>query len=246
MEPEELRKNSEQAFEDVRARLAEKIAGEVTLSENPGETLKKWRTNFDVPQSELSNMLEVSASVISDYESGRRKSPGTNLVSRVVDALMKLDDERGGDKIRAYENILREEDHIMGVLYDIYEYSSPIPLQEFCQLIQAENITPIPDKPINGYTIIDSLKAIIELSSNEFHKIYGWSTERALIFSKVSRGRSPMVAIRVTSLKPGVVVMQGLNSDDVDSLAVRIAEIERVPLITTSMSVEELTSVLRR
>ena len=70
-----------EAFENLKKRLAEKMAGEITLSEKPGECLKKWRLNFEVSQTDISNSLQVSPSVISDYESGRRKSPGT-LIDR--------------------------------------------------------------------------------------------------------------------------------------------------------------------
>ena len=56
--------------------INEKIAGEITISETPGITIKKWREEFGISQMELSKFMEVSPSVISDYESGRRKSPG--------------------------------------------------------------------------------------------------------------------------------------------------------------------------
>lgn len=100
-------------------------------------------------------------------------------------------------------------------------------------------------KLINGHTIIDSLKAILRLSSDEFYRLYGWSTERALIFTKVSTGKSPMVALRVTNLKPGVVVLHELKKESLDEIAVRIAEIERIPLILTEMDIEEMINRLR-
>ncbi len=52
---------------EVREELAEKIAGEVTLSDEPGATLKKWRTDFEVAQTDLAEALDVSPSVVSDY-----------------------------------------------------------------------------------------------------------------------------------------------------------------------------------
>ena len=58
------------------------------------------------------------------------------------------------------------------------------------------------DQTIYGYTVINSLNAILQLSSSEFNRIYGWSTERALFFTDVSTGKSPMVSIRVTPFKP--------------------------------------------
>ena len=92
--------------ENLRHRLAEKMAGEITLSDKPGEALKKWRLNFEIAQTDISSYLGVSPSVISDYESGRRKSPGTLIVSKIVDALINIDSESGGHKIHAYEGML--------------------------------------------------------------------------------------------------------------------------------------------
>ena len=93
---------------DVRGLLAEKMAGEITLSQNPGETLKKWRRNFGVTQTELSNHLGISPSVISDYESGRRRSPGILIVSKIIDALLTIDELRGSCTARAYSALLSD------------------------------------------------------------------------------------------------------------------------------------------
>jgi putative transcriptional regulator len=229
---------------EVRALLAEKIAGEITLSESPGATLKKWRKNFEISQTEMAQQLKVNTSVISDYESGRRKSPGTHLVSRIVNAMLDIDEKRGGKKIRAYETIVHES-WIADVIYDMREYSTPISLIEFQKLIKAEFVTEVLDRQINGYTIIDSIKAILKLSATEFYRLYGWSTERALVFAGVSTGRSPLVAVRVTNLKPGVIVLQGLKGSDVDPVAKKIAEVEKLSLLATMMPVEEMIKVLR-
>ncbi|MDD2665579.1 MAG: helix-turn-helix domain-containing protein [Methanocellales archaeon] len=229
---------------DIRRRLAEKMAGEITLSEDPGETLKKWRKNFEISQIDLSKYLEISPSVISDYESGRRKSPGTLIVGRIVDALLELDLKKGGKKLSSYGNILRSG-FDANAIYDMYEYSTPLLLENFAELIQAEKIVGNFNKVINGYTVIDSIKAILELSSNEFYRLYGWSTERALIFTKLSTGKSPMVAIRVANLKPGAVVLQGLSRSEIDMTARKIAEIEQIPLMSTTLPIQQLIEVLR-
>ncbi|MBI4361949.1 MAG: helix-turn-helix domain-containing protein [Euryarchaeota archaeon] len=230
---------------DVRSLLAEKIAGEITLSPNPGETIKKWRKNFEISQVDMAQSLTVTASVVSDYESGRRKSPGTALVGRFVNALLDIDQKRGGKKIEAYESILRDSP-ISEVIFDMREYAAPILLRDFQKLIEGECLTePLPGKTINGYTIIDSLKAILKLSTTEFSKLYGWSTERALIFTGVSTGKSPLIAIRVTNLKPGAVILHGIAGKDVDPLAVKIAQIEHLPLLSTTLPVARLVDLLR-
>ena len=71
--------------ETAREELSRRIAGEITLSNDPGATLRKWRTDFDVSQTELADQLGVSSSVVSDYESGRRESPGSVDRSGPVD-----------------------------------------------------------------------------------------------------------------------------------------------------------------
>ncbi len=238
---------SHSAYENIRNRLAEKIAGEITLSDNPGETLKKWRSIFEFSQSDLAAFLKVSPSVISDYESGRRKSPGIFIVSKIVEAILDLDVARGGMKIRSYEGILRGGLSADAV-YDIHEYLSPISVEELTKLVKGE-VVYRPDieyiKPLYGYTVIDSLKAILSLSYNEFQKLYGWSSDRAMIFTGVSSGRSPMVAIRVTNLKPALVVIHGLSASQIDPIATKIAEIEHLPLIATVMPINDIVRALQ-
>ncbi len=94
--------------------------------------------------------------------------------------------------------------------------------------------------------MIDSIKAILSLNPFDFSRLYGLTSERALIFTKVSTGRSPMVAVRVSNLKPSAVVLHGLRANDVDEMAVKIAEIERISLIVTRMEVKEMIKRLRR
>lgn len=234
-------------YHDLRNRLAEKMAGEITLSDNPGETLKKWRSNFEISQSDLAYFLNVSPSVISDYESGRRKSPGIFIVSKIVEAILEMDAAKGGGKIRSYEGVLRGG-FSADAIYDIHEYLSPISVEELTKLVKGEVVySPSSEhiKPLYGYTIVDSLRAILQLSYNEFQKLYGWSSERAMVFTGVSTGRSPMVALRVTNLKPALVVIHGISASQVDIIAVKIAEIEHVPLVATVMPIVDLIRALQ-
>lgn len=230
--------------ENLRHRLAEKMAGEITLSDKPGEALKKWRLNFEIAQTDISSYLGVSPSVISDYESGRRKSPGTLIVSKIVDALINIDSENGGHKIHAYEGMLYS-DQVSKAVYATYEYTYPMQLAKLATLIEADVANRGVEKPLYGFTVVDSKKAILELSSHEFQKLYGWSTERAMIFTKVSTGKSPMVAIRVTNLKPAAVVLHGLSIREVDPMAKKMAEVDRIPLLATTMDLDELIEALK-
>ena len=83
-------------------------------------------------------------------------------------------------------------------------------------------------RTIYGYTLVDSVKAITEFSYQELVRLYGTTTQRALIFTKIETGRTPMVAIKLTNLQPALVVLHGL--DVVDEVAKRIADVESIPL----------------
>jgi putative transcriptional regulator len=92
---------------------------------------------------------------------------------------------------------------------------------------------------------VNSINAIMQLSSDEFNRIYGWSTERALVFTNVSTGKSPMVAIRVTPFKPRCVVLQGIDAPDVHPIVPKMAEKDRITVLCTGMEIDKIVSTLR-
>ena len=68
--------------------------------------MKKWRELFAVSQASLGEkMLLSSSAVISDYESGRRKSPGAKFIRRFVWALLTIDEEKGSRFIREFAKL---------------------------------------------------------------------------------------------------------------------------------------------
>jgi len=220
--------------------LRERIAGEITLSDNPGMTLRKWREEFGLSQQQVAAAMSVSHSVISDYESGRRASPGTGVIRKMVDSFLSIDASNGSRTISKYSPPQHEECVIAMV-----EFSNGIDAGDFIKKIKGTNLNPdrVPDRKIYGCTVIDSPKAIVSLSSSDYLKIYGWSTERALVFTDVHYGRSPMVAIRAHPLKPAMVVY--LRPDKVDPLAVKLSRLERIPLVSTDMGADEIIEKLR-
>jgi putative transcriptional regulator len=222
-----------------RAELAETIAGEVTLSEDPGSTLKKWRTDFEITQTELADRLDVSPSVVSDYESGRRDNPGIQFVDRAVTAILDIDEERGGEHIRQYTRVL-SAGHDSDVVLDLREYTATIPLERYYDAIDATELYRGSRDTIAGHTIIDSIEAIRRLSSDEFYNLYGESTNRALVFTNVTRGESPLVALRVVKPTPHAVILHGLEEEDVWEHAADLARVDGFSLAVTSVDLEEL------
>ena len=231
------------ASPSVREVLARRIAGEIILSSKPGATMRKWRELFAISQMRLSEKMILSSSVISDYESGRRKSPGTRFVRRFVWALLAIDEERGGRFIR---ELARLTSSPSTAILDMREFPLPVRVEHFCKAISGEVVACSEEagREICGYTVIDGTKAIETFSGWEIFQIFGTTTERALIFTNVAQGRSPMMAVRISTLKPRIVVYHGTPPDE---LALKLAEYDRIPLIHSRASnMEHLIKSLRR
>jgi putative transcriptional regulator len=217
--------------------IREKIAGEVVLSPHPGRTLRKWREDFAVSQRDLAKALGTGPSVVSDYESERRTSPGAAFIRRYVDALLALD-ERSGSHVGQRMGRPAHSDGILG----LREFAIAIPLTAVAHALEAKAASRVDlHRDIHGYTVLDAPRAILSIDANRFVEVYGWTTQRALIFSNVKYGRSPMVAIRAHPLKPAAVIFS--DPGRIDPLAVRLSEVENVPLLTTALGP---TAVLQR
>jgi len=221
--------------------LKNKIAGEIALSPKPGQTLKKWRELFNVQQKELAKRMGISPSVISDYESDRRSSPGVKVIHRFVESLVSIDMERGGNVLKQFEALYSSK--LEPFIVDIKEFRVPVSIKRFLRVVGAKPAYSFENRDIYGYTIIDSKRAIINFTPQELVKIYGETTNRALIFTNISRGRSPLVAIKVTSLRPGLVVLHGIEK--VDEIALAIAKSEKIPLALTYLQLERIVDKLR-
>ena len=227
----------------LREVLARRIAGEIILSSKPGATMRKWRELFAISQMNLSETIGLSSSVISDYESGRRQSPGAKFIRRFVLSLLQIDEQKGSRFIREFAKLTSSPS--MAVV-DLREFPIPVRVEYLCKAIGGE-VVACKDKnvkEVNGYTVIDSRKAIEAYSGLEYAQLFGATTERALVFTNVEAGCLPMMIVRVSSLKPRIVVF---HKTQPDAEAIRIAEYEQIPLIySTAPSVEQLVKSLRK
>lgn len=220
----------------IREMLAKRIAGEIVLSSSPGLTMRKWRTNLKLSQVEVAEAINCSSSVISDYEAGRRRSPGSVFIRRFVLSLIEIDERKGGSYMRQLARIIGSPSDIF---IEMREFITPVSIWEFCETIECDILVGEDfDQILFGYTVIDSLKAIQMLSGLEFYRIFGASSERALVFVGVSRGRSPMIAVKISPFKPRVVILHG-PMKQVDPLAVSLARNENIPLAVCKLATQE-------
>jgi len=217
--------------------LARRIAGEIILSNQPGVTMRKWREAFDISQVRLAERLGLSSSVISDYESGRRLSPGTRFVKRFVESLISVGEEGESQMLR---QLARLSITFSDAIVDMREFPVPVKARRICEAVNGVVLANEPQlsRDIYGYTVVDSMRALETLSGTDFYQMFGSTTERAVVFTGVSSGRSPMVAIRVHPLKPRMVVIQGpvSKAQSVDKLGVMLAELEQIPYVMSRIT----------
>ena len=232
---------------EVRERIARWIAGDITLSDDPGGAFKRWRERFGMSQTSLAKVMRVSPSVISDYEAGRRKSPGAATIKRVVDAFLKVDEQQGGEVSKTFAQVFGTQ-LPPDVVLEIREFDEPTDGKTICKAVDGNAVAnkDLLSQKLFGYTVIDSYKAVLGLSADDFKRLYGLTTERALVFTGVTTGRSPMVAVKVIGITPGMVILHG-ELKRVDALAAKIAELLRVPLVISRLpSVGDLLDGLRK
>ncbi len=230
----------------IREMVAKKIAGDILFSQNIGLAMRKWREFFGIKQSQLASLLNVSPSVISDYESGRRKSPGSLVLRRFIETLIKVDEDRGGNTIALLSKTTGLSSTLIGIV-DIKEFATPMSVEELVDRVKGEVLygNEYLNEFMYGYTIIDSIEAIKRLAGfNDFMQLFGMTTERALIFTRVTTGRSPMIALKVVNIKPCAVVIHG--TENADELAIELAKIMKIPFILSKAeSVEEIINRMR-
>jgi putative transcriptional regulator len=220
--------------------IKKKIAGDMIYEEDFPSALKRWREIFKISQTELAKQLKVSPSVLSDYEKGRRKSPGVKTVVKIIDALVGVDIIRGSPTLNTL-SALKAAPKRNGVM-KIVEFKDPILVRSFCEQIHAKLIVDLPFS-IHGCTIIDAQKAVVEMSAEEFVQFFGEFPERAFIFTNVRSGKPAMVAVKVgrlyaKMLKPRLIVMH--KPKRLSKTVVEIAEKEKIALATTNMDLDKI------
>ncbi len=226
----------------VRQRLARRIAGEISISDQPGRIMRKWREMFHIPQIQLAESLAVSPSVISDYESGRRQSPGTKTIKRFVETIITLNEQSGGQVVNAFQRMMGTEIPT-NIILDISEFSHGVTAKKFLDNIRGQIVSgeELLDREILGYLAVDTSEALYVLSSSGFLKLFEATGDRALILVNVSTGRSPLVTLK-GEIKPSLFVLHG--AEQVDYLVIELAKKEQVPLAISR--IESIEGMLRR
>lgn len=215
-----------------------RIISDVVLADEPFIALRNWREKFGVSQKNLATRMGISASVISDYETGRRKNPGISFLKSYVQSLVEDDAERGGANIM---ELLKMEPILKGIILDIKEYSKPVSMLKIVEAVDGE-VETFPDLLsdfVFGHTVLDSVKTILYFKWYDMVNIFGYTNIRALVFTNVQHGRSPLVGIHLFPFKPKMIVLHGPRS--LDPVATEIAKVDGIVVALSKLgSTKEL------
>lgn len=214
--------------------VGERIAGSIVWNENPSESMKKWRDFFRVSQQDLAKVMGISSSVIVDYERGRR-APGVKFLRKYVQALLDVDRSRG---FPVTKELVKSLGLNLDYILDMGDFYEGLPVDVFITAVGGVPASSIlPSEKISGYVIVDSIRSITMLSGSEFYQLLSFAVGRAMIFTHVSSGRSPMIALKVAPIKPKIVVLH--SPIRIDPLALMLAESENLPVLVSTLKSEK-------
>jgi len=228
-------------------KLSKYIAGDIALSENPGEAMKRWRDLFGVSQTQLAAQIGVSPSMISDYESGRRKHPGSATIKKFVEALIGLDENRGFRVVKRFAKLFVEPPQ--GLVVESCTLKNPVTGGDVVKAVGGEVITNenLLTGEIHGYTVFDTKHLLLGLGSDELSLFLAGCRGWALVFTNVENPGPVLAVVRVLGVQPGLVVLQGLSDLFLDELSVKMSELGGFPLVVSRrVGVEKILRALKR
>jgi putative transcriptional regulator len=214
--------------------VGKRIAGDIVWSSNIGLSMRKWRETFGVSQSEISRILGISQSVIADYERNKRQ-PGSLFIKKFVDSLIQIDGRRG---FKVLNELAKSFTLNFSFIVDMKDFVTPLSLQDVIVALDGVPVNSvINNDQVYGYVITDSIKAITALNGMEFYQFLSISFNKILIFTKVSSGRSPAIALKIAPIKPQIVVLH--RPIRMDPLSIYLMDKEGITIIVSFKKNEE-------
>jgi putative transcriptional regulator len=203
------------ANKDAILKLKQEIAGEICISGNSGNTLKKWQNIFEISQISLARQMKLTGSTISDYENGRRNNPSINFVQRFVNALIDIDLKRKAQIIKKLITLPIEQ------VVETKEFKKGIKVKHTDGLKDLEQINlKNPNELVFGITYLDAF-SIPEFESNDLQKIFGKTNKRILYIQNAHNTLAIHLFLKslklATNMNPGVLVLETAleNKDEI-------------------------------
>lgn len=221
--------------------IAKRIAGDIVWSPNTGLAMRKWRELFNISQKELASHLGISQTVIANYEKNRRQ-PGSEFIRKFVRGLIEIDERRG---FKVISELSKAFTLNFPFIIDMRDLEKPVSYDELVMAVDGVPLAiNINLSKIYGYVVINSIEAITALSGMEFYQFLSLIFNKVVVFTKVSSGRSPMIALKIAPIKPKIVVFH--RPIKMDPLAIDLANKEGINIIMSiKKSEDELLTSLK-
>lgn len=226
-------------YKEEIQKLKQEIAGEIVISDNPGNVLKKWQNIFEINQISLARAMKLTGSTISDYENGRRNNPGINFIKKFVDTLIDIDYKRKCYIIKKLITIQTQQ------TIETKEFKKGIKLKHTNQLKDFEQInSKIHNEFVFGITYLDA-NDIPELEQTDLQKIFGKTNKRILFINNADNALIIHLFLKtlkiMTNLLPSVLILDtNQNTEEI----LKTLDIN-IPIYITNKTKEEMKITLK-
>jgi putative transcriptional regulator len=181
-------------------KLLQVIMGDITVNENYGLVMKKWRDLFNITQSKIAKKLDIKQSVISDYENNRRKSPGIEFIRKYTIALLNIARQ---ESRKEYDNVKKE---LIGNINEDSlfrgEFSKGLKNKDVLKLLNATQIIAPEEQSVFGNYLFfsDNISGLItKKPTYELLKELKNKENTVFIFSNVKTGKLPLITLKILS-----------------------------------------------
>ena len=220
-------------------KLKQDIAGEISMSENPGNAFKKWQNIFEISQLSLARQMKLSCSTISDYENGRRNNPSIKLVQRFVNTLIELDLKHKGQIIRKLITIPSVQ------VFETKEFKRGIKIKHTEGLKELTQVnTKNPNELVFGISYLDA-QNIPELESSDLQKLFGKTNKRIFYINNV---QSPLLihmflkSLKLaTNLYPSILILETTKTQDEINKDIDV----NIPIYITQKNKDEIKTIVK-
>jgi len=160
--------------------LKRSIAGEIVMSSNISNILKKWRNIFGIGQKKLAIHMGIKTPTLSLYENGYRKNPGSLFIQKIVNALIEIDLKANAKTIKT----LIKKTHLLPfITKEFNKILRPKYLFENMDLIKINNKTL--NSQIYGYTYLQTYD-LKKMDLAKYYLLMGKTNLRLFIFNKTT------------------------------------------------------------
>ncbi len=227
------------------------MAADIVLSDDTGNCLRKWLNLLNITQTEISEHLSISSSVISDYLGNRRKSPGILWIRNYINALIELEEASGLSTLAVLAPLIERIGTIDPIITAM-QFSAPISLISFSKALEATIVFPTKEEYdletyILGVLGVNARK-ILEIRSSDLKgNLLETTSKTAIIFANTQTGRGIFSFLPINDpIQTPIWVFpeKRINLSVIKASVKRLQKAKAVILISKLNSVEKMITSL--